>query len=189
MSQTDATLWQASAAVEWSGEENTAMSQHESEVKTTAVHIAEHDKARQFDFWIGEWTLTWGDAHQGTNRIRSILDGHVIREEFDGMPSAPFRGLSISVYTPSIDKWRQTWVDNSGSYLDFVGGFADGTMILTRTAVEESPPALQRMVWFNIAEDRLDWNWERSEDSGASWQVQWAIRYMRRPTSDQPTSS
>jgi hypothetical protein len=36
------------------------------------------------------------------------------------------------------------------------------------------------MVWYNIGRDQFDWNWERSDDEGQTWQVLWQIRYTRR---------
>ncbi len=139
-----------------------------------------HPDARQFDFWLGEWDLTWGEDGRGTNRITAILDGCVIQEEFDGTPTAPFRGLSVSSYNTAQEKWQQTWVDNNGGYLDFAGGFADGKMILSRKAVIEGKPVRQRMVWYNIAEDELDWNWERADESSEDWQIVWQIHYQRK---------
>ena len=135
---------------------------------------------RQFDFWLGDWDLTWGEAGKGTNRITAVLDNRVIQEQFDGTPSTPLQGLSVSTYNTQLGKWQQTWVDNSGSYLDFVGEFADGKMVLSREAVLEGKPIQQRMVWHNITELALDWNWERSEDGGETWQVMWHIRYQRK---------
>ena len=42
-----------------------------------------------FDFWIGEWNLMWADpdssAGTGFNRIERILDGAVIKENFEGL--------------------------------------------------------------------------------------------------------
>ena len=32
----------------------------------------------------------------------------------------------------------------------------------------------------NIARDALDWRWERSDDNGQTWQVQWQIHYHRQ---------
>src|SRR5690348_4622857 len=87
----------------------------------------------QFDFWLGEWDLTWQDGGQATNTISTILDGKVIFESFDASPSDSFKGLSFSVYNPTLDRWQQTWVDNRGAYLDFTGAFRDGKMILERT--------------------------------------------------------
>ena len=134
---------------------------------------------QQFNFWLGTWDLTWANG-AGTNHISAILDNRVIQEEFDARPAGPLRGLSVSVYAPQSGKWQQTWVDNNGSYLDFVGEFGDGKMELRRAATTaDGQPILQRMVWYNIEQNQLDWNWERSEDQGQSWQVLWHIHYQR----------
>jgi hypothetical protein len=140
----------------------------------------EQAEARQFDFWLGNWDLTWGEEGRGTNRISLILDGCVIQEEFDGTPSISLKGVSISTFNAALGKWQQTWVDNSGGYLDFTGGFVDGKMILSREAIVQEKPIKQRMVFYNIAENELDWNWERSDDDGESWQVVWHIHYQRK---------
>lgn len=138
-------------------------------------------EARQFDFWLGEWKLTWEDGH-GTNHITAILDDCVIQEDFTGhmADGTVFRGKSVSSYNTRLGTWRQTWVDNAGGYLDFDGGWVDGKMVFTREAPHPEKPFLQRMVWYHITDDALDWNWERSDDGGATWQVQWQIRYERQ---------
>ncbi|MCC7446915.1 MAG: DUF1579 family protein [Anaerolineae bacterium] len=137
-------------------------------------------EARQFDFWLGEWDVTWGEADRGTNTIRAVLDDRVILENFDGEQATPLRGMSVSTYNRALGKWQQTWVDNQGSYLDFVGELQDGRMILMRHAALNGRPIMQRMVWYNITPDELDWNWERSEDAGATWSLQWHIHYHRK---------
>lgn len=137
--------------------------------------------ATEFDFWLGDWDLTWADSGRGRNTISKEFDGCVIRENFASLDSVPLRGTSVSVFNPNTGKWHQTWVDNQGSYLDFTGEFKDGRMILTREAKPAGKPAfLQRMVWFDVAADSLKWNWERSDDGGKSWKVMWAINYTRR---------
>jgi len=134
-------------------------------------------EARQFDFWLGEWQVTWGEDQHGTNVIRSILDDAVILENFDG---GGLRGLSVSTYNVETRQWQQTWVDNQAGYLDFTGEFKDGRMILQRTARRNDEIFQQRMVWYNIAPQQLDWNWERSDDDGATWRVLWHIHYTRK---------
>ena len=89
-------------------------------------------------------------------------------------------GVSVSTFNPALGKWQQTWVDNSGGYLDFTGEFVDGKMILSREAIVQEKPIKQRMVFYNIAENELDWNWERSNDDGETWQVVWHIHYQRK---------
>ena len=141
----------------------------------------------QFDFWVGEWNLTWGDSGKGSNMIKKIMGGCVIQENFDGTPSIPLKGMSVSTYSKQLKRWQQTWVDNSGGYLDFVGGFENDRMILSREFVKTDEPTpgneqkiMQRMVWYNISENQLDWNWEKSEDDGKTWKVMWKIHYKRK---------
>lgn len=133
------------------------------------------DAKRQFDFWLGEWDATWGDGEHGTNSVYRDFDGHVIVENFDGRPATEFQGMSISVYDVKDGVWRQTWVDNEGNYLDFVGGFADGCMDLRR----RTPEGLFRMLWSDIGRDAFDWRWQRSADDGETWETLWEIGYTR----------
>ena len=124
----------------------TAKSQNSNNVSTLPP------EAHQFDFWIGEWSVTWTDGGQGTNNIHAIMDGCVILENFDARPTSPFRGMSISVFNQG--KWRQTWADNNGGYLDFVGEFRDGMMELRRQAILDGEPIVRCMIWYNIASDK-----------------------------------
>ncbi|MBA2681611.1 MAG: DUF1579 family protein [Ktedonobacteraceae bacterium] len=136
--------------------------------------------ARQFDFWLGEWDLTWADGGRGTNSIQAILDGHVILENFDADPAGSFRGMSFSVYDPAQNQWQQTWVDNQGGYLDLVGTYQNDTMILTRQAMTAGKAVMQRMIFYNISTSQLDWDWQRSEDEGRTWKTLWHIHYQRK---------
>lgn len=133
----------------------------------------------QFDFWVGQWALSWGDSAQGTNVIRRTHAGCVIEERFSGERSMPLRGTSLSLYDRAAGQWRQVWVDNQGSWLDFTGGWRGDRMLLEREAVVQGLPVRQRMVWFDIRPDGLTWHWERSRDDGATWEVLWAIAYRR----------
>jgi hypothetical protein len=142
---------------------------------------------RQFDFWVGDWELSWpasetseGKPGRGMNRIAQALDDCVIVENFNGKPGLDLRGMSVSTFNKRTGKWQQTWVDSAGGYLDFIGEFQDGQMVLVREAVvSPTRKFLQRMVWKNIQRDSLDWSWERSDDGGETWKVLWPIHYMR----------
>jgi hypothetical protein len=135
---------------------------------------------RQFDFWLGDWEVTWGEGQRASNRIRKILDGHAIQESFDGSPSLALRGMSLSAYSPRLGLWQQTWTDNEGNYWHFTGGFQDGRMLLVSDDVIEGKPVRLRMLWYNITSDELDWNWERSDDGGETWQLRWHLHYRRK---------
>lgn len=141
---------------------------------------------KQFDFWVGDWDLTTPGAKQGevnhsTNSIKRILDGCIVQENFLGGDASPLLGMSVSVFDPTAGKWKQTWVDNQGAYLDFVGEFKDGQMILWREAAKsDGTKVMQRMVWKNITANELDWSWESSKDKGQTWQVLWPVHYKRK---------
>jgi hypothetical protein len=132
---------------------------------------------KQFDFWLGEWDVSWGDDGKGTNQIKRVLNDKIIREEFKG---GDLHGLSFSSFDAERSLWCQTWVDNTGTYLDFTGKFEDGRMILSRDAIVKGEACKQRMVWHNIEENRFDWHWERSDDGGVTWRVLWQIKYQRK---------
>jgi len=146
-------------------------------------------EASQFDFWIGDWDVSWGDGLRGTNRVRKVLGDRVIQEDFDGERDAQLRGLSVSVYGVAVGRWRQTWVDDSGMYLDFSGGWeatsSDPTepgprMVLIHRREVEGKPVLLRMVWNEIGPDSLVWRWQRSDDDGVTWATNWRLDYRRR---------
>jgi hypothetical protein len=151
------------------------MSNEETGSPTAGQSPCSAQEAGQFDFWLGQWEGTWGEDGRGTNRIAKTMGGCVVEEQFDG---GAFKGMSVSVYDERQGCWKQTWVDNAGSYLDFTGGMTGGRMILSRQAEIDGQVVQQRMVWYDIEADRFEWHWERSED-GQSWQVLWHIHYRR----------
>lgn len=139
-----------------------------------------------FDFWLGTWDLTWEDADgttaSGTNRIERVLDGKVIKENFVAHSGAyeGFKGKSYSVYNFRTDQWKQTWVDNNGDYLDFKGEFeGDKRMFMRKGINPQREEILQRMVFYDITQNSLTWDWEISEDGGETWQLRWRIFYKR----------
>ncbi len=137
------------------------------------------EQARQFDFWLGNWDASW-EGGSGSNSVSKILGSCVVYEQFEANDEKPLIGKSVSVYDPRANVWRQTWVDNSGGYLDFEGGWQSDRMVLSRSFERNGKTIMQRMVWYNIKQDAFDWNWEKSEDGGESWTVNWQIHYTRR---------
>jgi hypothetical protein len=164
----------------------TAQSSSKSATAMTQAPPCQEAQQKQFDFWVGEWDLSWpgnavGETAHGSNSIRRILDGCVVQENFSGLDSMPLRGQSVSAFDIRAGKWKQTWVDNQGGYLDLVGEFKDGQMILQREATKpDGSKVSQRMVYKNITPREFDWSWERSLDGGKTWQVLWPIHYRKK---------
>lgn len=141
---------------------------------------------KQLEFWVGDWDLTWpgqkqGELDHGTNTIHRLLDSCVVQENFSAGDSGHLRGMSVSIFDTRAGRWKQTWVDNEGGYLDFVGEFKDGQMVLSRDNVQpDGKKVVQRMVFKNIAANEFDWSWESSADGGKTWNVMWPIHYKRK---------
>jgi hypothetical protein len=138
------------------------------------TNSADLEPEEYFDFWVGEWEVTWdegdGKIGKGINLIEKTLDGKVIQENFritEGQQKG-FKGTSFSVYQPRFERWKQAWADNSGGYFDFTGK-TDGNKRIFQTEVfelEDGRRFTQRMVFYDIKEDSLMWDWEASNDGG-----------------------
>lgn len=148
--------------------------------------ISELDSAAYFDFWVGTWTASWDEGNGveqlGTNTIEKQLDGKVLVENFriTSGKSAGFKGTSISVFQHRFNRWKQAWADNQGGYFDFEGAF-DGDKRIFQTEVSNrgGKQVQQRMIFYDIKEDSMTWDWERSEDGGETWNLAWRIFYER----------
>ena len=138
----------------------------------------------ELDFWLGDWDATW-EGGRGTNRLTRILRDRVILEEFNEVSEAggddELHGRSWSVFDPARALWRQTWVDDQGSYLDLTGTRVDGWFAFERAAPERGSDARHRMVFRDVTPETFHWTWESSVDGGATWATRWAIDYRRRP--------
>ena len=155
---------------------------------TDAAPPCSSHEARQFDFWLGEWSLSWpaqqtggaeGELGTGRNRISRLFDDCVIEENFT-TDDGSFSGHSVSVYDVAAGYWRQTWVDSSGGYLLFTGTFHDGVMELsTEPRERDGDMTVQRMVFSEITPASLEWAWQGSRDGGSTWNDLWNISYRR----------
>ncbi len=136
-----------------------------------------------FDFWVGDWELTWtaanGSVGKGSNKIVKILDGKVIEENFEAENG--YKGRSLSVFDMQSKEWRQTWTDNRGGYLTFFGeSEGDKRIFRTNMTVKEGKNVMQRMVFHSIEKDSFTWEWMQTEDGGDTWKTSWKISYVRR---------
>jgi len=142
-------------------------------------------QASQFDFWIGEWNLTWNDSLHGTNKIEKMFGNCTIHENFVD-PKINYLGQSWSVYNVNYKIWQQTWVDNQGGYIHLTGNMLGDSMILStqerKVPANISPTGkmTNRMVFYNIKSASFDWSWEASTDGAQTWKPNWKIHYERK---------
>lgn len=142
-------------------------------------------EASQFNFWVGNWDLTWNDSLHGTNRVEQMFGNCTIHENFSD-PRLSYLGQSWSVYNPNNKQWQQTWVDNQGGYIPLTGGMVKDSMILLTaernvpTRISPTGKLISRMVYYNITRDTFDWSWQASTDGGSVWKTNWLIHYKRK---------
>jgi hypothetical protein len=151
--------------------------------QTPPAYGCDTPESKQLDFWVGEWELAFAGADgkpvKSRNRVSKILDGCVVLEEFDGTPGTPLKGHSVSTFDRAAKRWKQTWVDNTGAYLDLVGDHDAGDMVFARQVERQGKKIRMRMVFRDVRADSLTWLWQRSDDDGKSWSNQWEIAYRR----------
>lgn len=132
---------------------------------TTSCASAQH---RQFDFWLGDWTVTSNGEVAGTNRIESIHGGCAIAEHWTSA-SGDFSGSSLNLYDQARGVWHQTWVDTTGTLLQLDGGMQDGRMIMS--GVRPGPGGAElthRITWTPNEDGTVHQHWE-SRGAEGSW--------------------
>lgn len=141
--------------------------------------------AELFDFWVGDWVVSWkqadGSPARGRNRVSKILDGKVIEEDFSGDPGVAPRllGRSLSVLDAG-GVWRQAWADNQGGFFALTGSAEGGSRYFStgfRQVGEQQQG--KRMRFHDIQPDRFTWDWEGSNDGGKTWTLLWRLHYRR----------
>src|SRR4030081_2874083 len=67
---------------------------------------------RQFDFWIGRWSVTEGEQPAGQKNIEPDLKRCSLFESWIAVDGS--RGRSINFYDRNRRRWHQTWIDDRG---------------------------------------------------------------------------
>jgi len=143
-------------------------------------------RAREFDFWIGDWNVTpWAAAPStdpasiGTNGIELLLEQCMLLENWTGAGGGA--GKSINFFDTNRSAWRQVWVADGGGSLDYAGAFRDGAMRFEGwTLGPNGARVLQKLTFFPISADTVRQLFETSADSGRTWQSGFDGRYVRR---------
>jgi tetratricopeptide (TPR) repeat protein len=138
---------------------------------------------RQFDFWVGEWsvTTTQGDIPAGDSKIELILEDCVVLENWKS-ENSPYSGKSYNIYDQALKRWEQYWVDNVGGNIFFYGGLRDGVMdYFTDEIPQAGAPALKRHLQFiPMGPDKVRQFSRGSTDGGKTWNVEYDFTYSRK---------
>ena len=144
------------------------------------------EEHRQFDFWLGEWTVTRTADGQlaGTNKISSAFGGCVLLEEY----SSPggYSGSSFNIYDAAQEVWHQTWVDNTGLLLQLDGMLENGKMVLMgERPGPDDAMQLHQITWEARDDGTVRQIWSTSDDHGATWNAAFDGTYTRKAAAGQ----
>ncbi|MGI9087858.1 MAG: hypothetical protein ACR2HH_08995 [Chthoniobacterales bacterium] len=125
---------------------------------------------RQFDFWLGKWTVRTPDGKQaGTSEITEVSGGCAIREQWQGGSGTP--GTSLNYYDPATKQWHQDWVGGDGTILHLTGGLTGTAMVLSQETATASGQQINRITWTPSPDGKVQQHWETSDDGGKIWKT------------------
>jgi hypothetical protein len=136
-------------------------------------------EARQFDFWVGEWTVTNPTGkHAGNSRIESVAGGAGVLENWTG--AAGYTGRSLNAWNAAKKQWQQYWVGSGGGVLELTGGLVDGRMVLSAEREVRGQRRTERITWTPNADGTVRQHWEQSTDGGKTWSTAFDGLYRRK---------
>jgi hypothetical protein len=133
-----------------------------------------------FDFWIGKWNVTQDGQFAGTNDIQPILGHCVLLEQWESATGQ--KGKSFNYYDPGKKHWRQVWISDTGSVVEYTGEARDGGMYFTAETVDPTDGSVTDHKFEFTRYDNGDVRqlWQTSTDGGKTWTTIWDGRYARQ---------
>ena len=151
----------------------------------------EHD----FDFFVGRWRV----AHR---RLRERLAGDDVWQEFEGtctmrpllggfgnvddnvlhLPGGAYRAASMRSFDPASRQWAIWWLDGRTPHTidaPMVGSFAGGVGTFYAEETFRGKPIRVRFRWTETRSGSPQWEQAFSPDAGATWEVNWTMRFHR----------
>ena len=140
-------------------------------------------ESHQFDFWVGRWQVfptNQPQRHVADSLIEKLYSGCAVRENW--MPLKGDEGGSLNSYVPETKEWRQVWVDATGAWVDFKGGWDGDRMVLMgRWPQPGHPDRLSRTTYTLQADGAVRQFGETSDDQGKTWSPDFDFLYRRAP--------
>jgi hypothetical protein len=134
---------------------------------------------RQFDYWLGEWSVEVNGQKIATSSIQLILDECVVFENYHTQRG--YEGKSFSVYDVAKKHWEQRYVDTTGASHEWVGGLeGDRMRFLWRHNGTDGKPVVDRMTYVKEGSEKVRQLIETSADDGKTWTTTFDGLYTRR---------
>lgn len=148
-----------------------------------------------FDFQVGDWAVrhrrlngrlvgsTDWEEFGGTCSMRKILGGHGNIEDNEiHLPAGSYRAVALRSFDPIARTWAIWWLDARIPHsldVPVVGGFTNGVGTFFANDVLDGRPIRVRFTWTGSRDETPVWEQAFSLDAGASWEVNWVMRFTR----------
>lgn len=141
-------------------------------------------KAREFDFWVGEWDVyqTGTRVLVGKSSVQVASGGCMILENWTAV-GAPHNGKSMNFIDRATSKWEQVWVgsEGSGHQLFINGEYRDSAMRFEFEKTNaQGKKTVGRFIFFNQGPDQVRQFNETSSDEGKTWTTVYDFTYIRK---------
>jgi hypothetical protein len=124
---------------------------------------------RQFDFWVGDWSVTTAGGPAGTNLVTLEEKGCLVHEHWQGAKGGS--GQSFNFFDRNDRQWHQVWVSSTGSVLRFAGEYHDGKLVLNGERPGPDGVTMHdRLTFFHNPDGTVRQLWESSRDD-QTWQT------------------
>ena len=134
---------------------------------------------RQFDFWIGDWTVTVAGKPAGQNLITLEEDGCILHEHWTG--SGGGTGQSFNFYDRQDGQWHQLWIDNAGQVLRLDGQYGDNQMRFAGESRGRDGAVIEnRLTFTRNADGSVRQLWQSRRPGQPDWAVVFDGLYVRR---------
>ncbi len=142
---------------------------------------AQHPEFKKMDFLIGEWrfdakSLMPDGKYQPQefySKVEYINGGNSSRDDFhfknqngDWM----IYGSTVRSYDSQAGKWKMLWYNYNLSFVtQMEGDFRDEEFHFTGKGTDERGSYIEKIVFYDIENDKYSWKGDRSYDDGKTW--------------------
>jgi hypothetical protein len=139
-----------------------------------------NSESRQFDFWLGEWSVSYpGAPNASYSKVYLELGECVLVENWSGGKS--HQGINIFAYSADDRHWHGMFADNEGRVHVFEGKVAAGSAeFLGPSRGPNGEAVLNRIRVVRLGPDRVEESWEKSSDNGSTWSTVFRGEYTRK---------
>ncbi len=136
-------------------------------------------ESRQFDFWVGDWDVFIQGRKVGENLVELEMYGCTLVENWKNTTGG--LGKSLNSYNSITKKWKQFYVDGSGTVLELEGNFKDNIMRLEGDTIGANGVKTMNILEFHDLPDKtVRQLWKQSTDGGKTWNAIWDSIYKRK---------